>query len=109
MTSSNPRFLGQKPPGDDQRSTADILNRLLRGKINSVGAVTFTLAANVATTTLSDVNIGGPSFIEFMPMTANAAAERATLYYDTPLKGSVVVHHANNAQTDRTFTYVVLG
>lgn len=109
MTSSNPRFLGQKPPGDDQRSTADILNRLLRGKINSVGAATFTLTANAATSTLSDVNIGGPSFIGLMPMTAHAAAELATLYFNTPLKGSVVVNHANTAQTDRTFTYVVLG
>lgn len=109
MTTYNPRFLGQKPPGDDARSTADILNRLLRGKINSVGATTFTLAANVATTTLSDVNIGGPSFIGLMPMTAHAAAELPTLYFSTPLKGSVVVNHANNAQVDRTFTYLVLG
>lgn len=31
------------------------------------------------------------------------------LYFDTPTNGSVVINHDNNANTDRTFLYVVVG
>ena len=45
------------------------------------------------------------------PTSANAAAElgNGTLYFDAPGAGSVVIRHANNAQIDRSFNYVVIG
>ena|SRR5579859_8144551 len=109
MTTVNPKYRKIKPTGEDPRGVAEVLNRLVDGKINSVSSVT--LAANAASTTLSDIYVGGGSFIGLMPMTANAAAElgNGTLYFSTPAKQAVVINHANNAQVDRTYTYVVLG
>lgn len=87
----------------------DVINNIMRGKLNCTGTVT--LAAGAATTTLSDALIGGSSVVLLQPTTANAAAElgNGTLYFDVPGAGSVVINHANSAQTDRTFTYVVIG
>lgn len=107
MTAQNPKYRKVKPTGEDPRGVAEVLNRLVDGKINSVSTVT--LAANAGTTTLADIYIGGTSAILLMPMTAHAAAELPTLYFNTPTKQSVVINHTNNAQTDRTFTYAVLG
>jgi len=46
-----------------------------------------------------------------MPMTANAAAEfgNGTLYVAARVKGAFTLAHANNAQADRTFGYVLIG
>lgn len=83
------------------------VNNLLRGKILPLGTVTLT--ANAASTTLSTPNIGANSAVLLMPTTANAAGALATTYFDTFAEGSCKINHANNAQADKTFTYVVLG
>lgn len=85
------------------------VNRILQGKTNNFGQSTLTLTANSATTTLSDVRIGINTVILLQPTTANAAAATANVYFGTPGDGTVTVNHANNAQTDRTFKYVVIG
>lgn len=84
-----------------------ILNNAISGKLNVVGEVTLT--AGAATTTLNDPLITRGSALALMPLTANAAAALATLYFDPTASGSVVIHHANNAQTDKTFRYAVIG
>jgi hypothetical protein len=91
------------------RKVYEAVNNLMRGKMNCTG--TKSLGAGAATTTLSDQLIGGSSVVLLQPITANAAAElgNGTLYFDPPAAGSVVIHHANNAQTDRTFNYIVIG
>src|SRR3990167_4497453 len=92
------------------RKAATIIDNLLLGHLNAVG--TFTLAANVATTTVSDLRVTPDSCIAFMPTTANAAAEigNGTMYVGTKTAGaSFVVTHANNAQADRTFAYAIIG
>lgn len=92
------------------RKIAVCLNAVLSGKINATTDVTLT--ANAGSTTLTDARIGFQSaVIPAMPTTANAAAEfgSGTLYIDTLLKGSCVIHHANNAQTDRTIRFVIIG
>ena len=88
---------------------ARALNELRNGKVDSRGS--FTLTVSVASSTLTDANIGPDSYIGFMPTTANAAAElgNGTLYVSARAKGSATITHANNAQADRTFGYVVLG
>lgn len=85
------------------------INQLIRGRSNAVGTVT--LAANAAATFRADPNCNEASAVLLSPMTANAAAELAagTCYTSAVQGGSFTLTHANNAQTDRTFRYVVIG
>ena len=94
---------------EHRRMLAQAANELRQGKVDSRDSVTLT--ANQATTTLTDINIGPDSFIGFMPTTANAAAEigNGTLYVSSRGQQTATITHANNAQIDRTFVYVVLG
>lgn len=93
------------------RILAGIVNSLRDGKLNPVGSTT--LAAGAASTTLSDRRIGRDTVVLLMPATANASAEFAngTIYqtYPNASNEAAVLNHANNAQTDRTFAYVLLG
>ena len=94
---------------EHRRKLAEAINRVIQGKLLSVGDVTLT--ASQATTTLNDQRIGVESFIGFMPITANAAAEigSGTLFVTNRNKGSATLNHANNAQTDRDFVYCIIG
>jgi len=92
---------------EHRRMLANAINELRNGKVNSRGEVTLT--ANQATTTLSNIDIGPESFIGFTPTTANAATELATMYVSSRGQKTATITHANNAQIDRTFSYVVLG
>ncbi len=94
------------PAGAQPRDVADRINRLLAGKINAAGEVTLT--ASSATTTLTDPNIGLSSFIFLAPRTANAKAE-GTPWHSISASGSATLNHANNAQTDRTYGYLIIG
>jgi hypothetical protein len=88
---------------------SDAINAALKGKLNNTGTVTLT--ANTTTTVITDTRIGVDSFIGFMPTTANASAEigNGTMYVSSRGDKTATVTHANNAQTDRSFTYCVLG
>lgn len=90
-----------------RREIAAVLQGAMQGKLNNTGSLTLT--ANAATTTLTDPRIGNNSAILLMPATANAAAAIATTYFDTFADGSCTVHHANNANADKTFVYCVIG
>lgn len=94
---------------DHRARIADSLNNALRGKLNNTGSVTLTQSS--ATTTLTDIRIGINSVILLQPTTANASAEigNGTIYFGTPGNGTVTINHANNAQSDRTFKYAILG
>jgi hypothetical protein len=85
------------------------LQQLAAGRSNAIGTVTLT--ANAATTVVLDLNCSKESCIDFMPMTANAAAERGngTMYVATVVNKSFTITHANNAQNDRTFRYAIKG
>ena len=104
------RVSSQPPPmGARPRLAADKTRLLAQGKIDSVGAVTLTAST---TTTVVDgdgaLYCGEDSVVVLSPRTANAAGALATTYI-TPANGSFTITHANNAQTDRTFGYSVLG
>lgn len=92
---------------DDPRQVAGVIRNLVDGKINATGSVTLT--ASSATTAVTDFRSGGDSVILLMPRTANAATALATTYVSARAKQSFTLTHANNAQTDRTFSYVILG
>ena len=82
-----------------------VVNSILRGKLNATGEVTLTTSS--ATTTLTDRRIQPTSVILFMATTANALAD---IPYVTSIgDGTATLNHANNAQADRTFGYVVIG
>lgn len=87
------------------------IQQLAAGRSNAVGTVTLT--ANVATTTVTDMNCAAGSAILLMPTTANASAEQGAgtirIATATILNGSFVITHANNAQTDRIFRYAIQG
>lgn len=98
---------------DDEKEHRAMLarasNELRQGKIRARGS--FTLTQSQTTTTLADPNIKLDSVISWHPTTANAAAEigNGTLYVSAQDNETATLTHANNAQTDRTFKYAVLG
>jgi len=82
-------------------------DQVLRGKVNVTNSITLT--ANATTTTLTDERIGYGTFIDLMPMTANAATAKAGVYYTNLKKGSATINHANSANVDQTFTVLLMG
>jgi hypothetical protein len=98
-------------PGLSQTATpreiAERVNRLLQGKLNAV--TTLTLTANATSTTLTDPRIGGATFIDFMPLTANAAAARASIWISARGIGTATITHANDANVDKTYDVLLIG
>lgn len=86
------------------RNIVDVVNQMLDGATNAIGTVTLTDSS--ATTTLTDRRIGTDSRILFMPTTSNAKDE-GTPYVTARGEGTCTLNHANNAQTDRTYEYVI--
>ena len=86
---------------------ASAVNALIAGKADVVG--TFTLAANVTTTTVADNKFESNQVVVWAPLTANAAGALAGLYLSARTQGGFTLTHANTATTDRTFAYVRLG
>lgn len=86
-----------------------IVNGILAGRMNVTGE--FTLTVNQASTTISDARIAFSSALLPIALTANAAAVVASLYVPsaTVMNGSAVIQHPNNANTDKTFRFAVLG
>tara|TARA_B100000700_G_scaffold255457_1_gene288232 strand:- start:1146 stop:1460 length:315 start_codon:yes stop_codon:yes gene_type:complete len=85
---------------------ATAVNLLIDGKMNAYGS--FTLATSTTTTTVSDLRSGPDSIILFTPMTSNAASALTTTYISARAKQSFTITHANNSQSDRTFSYIVI-
>jgi 2',3'-cyclic-nucleotide 2'-phosphodiesterase (5'-nucleotidase family) len=83
----------------------------LLGRINTPGALTLT--ANSATTvvTFPEGNLSNTSVLIWMPKTANAAAAMTNLYRQSTnvAQNTITLAHANNAQTDRNFDYILIG
>lgn len=86
---------------------AETLNALIDGKADVTGSVTLT--ANVGSTTVNDNKFESAMVPVFVPLTAHAAAELATMYVSDRTQGGFTLTHANNAQTDRSFAYVRFG
>ena len=80
---------------------------LFEGRRNTVGTVTLT--ANTTTTTVTNLNFAAASHVSITPTTSNAAAALATTYISARTAKSFTLTHANNAQTDRIFSYSIDG
>lgn len=92
----------------------DFLSRLFRtiegimeGRTRNYGS--FTLTANVTTTTVLDARFESHQSVVWSPTTANAAAAMTNVYVSTRNQGEFVLTHSNTATTDRTFTYIIAG
>lgn len=95
--------------GATERDRDFAIIQLIRGRSNAVGSVT--LAANAASTTVTRDNMNENAAVFLVPRTANASAEigAGTAYVSAITSADFTITHANNAQTDRTFDYVVIG
>ena len=89
---------------EQNRLTANAINNILDGKINSTGEITLTNSST--TTILTDARIGGNSVILLMPTTNNAA--NATIHFTNIGNGTATMNHGSGSTT-RTFKYVVIG
>lgn len=89
------------------RRLVDAVNRMMDGRSNAVGEVTLT--ASATTTAVTDYRVGSDSVIALMPTTSNAAAALGTTYVSARTQNGFTLTHANNAQTDRTFGYAIVG
>lgn len=88
----------------------DVLRGAMQGSLNVTSQTPVTLTPGATTTTIKDARIGGTSIIQLCPTTANAAAALATTWITVPpLKTIATINHANSAQTDRTFDYIIIG
>lgn len=87
------------------------INNSLIGKMNSVG--TFTLAASTVSTEVKFVDgiIGPNTVLVYFPLTANAAAVFGSIYRSTldPLNSIIGLTHTSNANTDKSFAFVLIG
>jgi hypothetical protein len=85
------------------------VRQLMQGRSNAAG--TATLAASATSTTVAAPNCAPGAQVFLFPRTAHAAAELAAggCYVSAVGNGTFTLTHANNAQADRTFSYVCLG
>jgi hypothetical protein len=92
----------------DNRVFGDVSQRSFRNRLASVREITLT--ASAATTVVPDLACSAVSHIFFSPLTANAAAEigAGTMYVSSRGFRTFTITHANNAQVDRTFSYVLV-
>lgn len=99
------------PAEKDTFKIVGAINQLAAGRSNAVGSVTLT--ANAATTAVAATNCAAGSHVFLFPRTANAAAEvgNGTIYIlsTNVIKEQFTITHANNAQIDRTFSWLTIG
>lgn len=107
-----PSFLSDDP--EWKRAVGRWMLEANQGHLANTGNVTLT--ANVASTSVVDARAGANSFIGFTPTTLNAATEATgttlgagTMWIKARGKQVFTIKHTNNAQTDRTFVYCILG
>lgn len=93
----------------DVKDFDNLKNRFLRGQSENAGSVTLT--ANAASTVVNHATATSDCHIAFTPLTSNAAVELAggTMYVSSRGTQTFTITHDNNAQTDRDFTFEVIG
>lgn len=97
------------PSGASEREVHSAVRQIIDGRGNYTGTVTLT--AGAASTAVPRTNANENAIVLLFPMTANAAAALTTTYVAQAsiTKTGFSVTHANNAQTDRTFAYAMVG
>lgn len=113
----HPATLGDAPPKklseaisqSSMRRNVDVINNMLKGRLNVTLPVT--LVVSEGTTTVTDARISAFCAVIMTPLTADAAAEvgNGTIYVSSQQNGQLVLTHANNTQADRKFNLAFLG
>lgn len=98
--------LNLQPGETDLRKIVDVVRQLVEGKSNAVGV--FTLTSGTTTTTVKATTCSPGSVVLLGAMFPDAANDMATTSYVAGT-GQFVLTHANNARTDRTFGFFVVG
>ncbi len=96
------------PSDSEIRNTVRSISQLARGQTNSKG--TFTLSSTGATLlSVSNVNCGPYSIVNWVPVTADAAAQMATVFLlsSNVTTGQFIVSQATNTSTSSIFNYVI--
>lgn len=93
----------------DLQRVVDAIIQLAQGRQSSIGDVT--LRPNQTTTTVSFPNCSTECRVFLFPQTANAAAAVPTTYILQAdiLRRQFTITHANNAQADKTFSFLCIG
>ncbi len=95
------------------RRLAQIINGCMQGKTNNTSETAVTLTANATTTTVTEApnRIGETTQVILIPTTANAAAAIGTTYLSSRsvANNTFTLTHANDAQTDKIFNYILVG
>lgn len=97
------------PRTDDPKEMGRWYTRVCE-EINKDQVGTCTLTANAVTTTVTDSNVFASSKIYLTPTSANAAADVGSatgVYISSVSDGSFIITHPNNANSDKTFNYIV--
>lgn len=110
ISGGEPKTLSAAATGSWVRQLAELVNNMLRGKINAV--LQITLTAGAGSTIIKDARIGAYSVLLLEPLTAHAAAA----LYGSPYVlessksiGQVTLNHVNDANTDKTFNLLIIG
>lgn len=93
------------------RKTVRVVNGIMQGRTNNYGSVTLTSNAGSTIVQEAPNRISDYSVIVFMPTTSNAAVAAQTMYVSatSPANNTFTITHANNAQSDKTFRYAIIG
>ena len=101
-------FLRLPQQGGEPRQVAEVVNRILDGKINSTGNLSFNTAS--VPLTVYDARCGQDSVILLMPMNEDSTKILTHLYFSTVANGSFVLSlRTGHSSADALFRYVVLG
>lgn len=89
------------------RTTAEVVNSMLAGKLNVT--LFLTLTPSTTTTTVIDSRISRQTTACFCPTSADGATALLAGIWVTPTNGQMVVHHASNAAIDQNFNCSLIG
>jgi alpha-glucuronidase len=93
------------------RRTSKVVNALLQGKTNNVGTVTLNANSTTTTVTLSEGRLGSDTYVGLTPTTSSAKTAMADGYMITKdvAAQTFTITHNNTADTDKIFTFVLIG
>jgi hypothetical protein len=97
------------PSGDDWRRWAgQAVAQLERLFARQPVPGTVTLNANAGSTVVANGSVAMGRQVWLEPMSASAAATRATTYVSAVGNGSFTISHSSSAATDRAWNYLVV-
>ena len=91
---------------EQNRLTANAINNILDGKINSTG--TFTTIGTKTLETVIDARCGGNSVVLWSPLTVDAAGEIPHMWLAATRNGEFDIGHRNHSKNVQC-KYVIIG